>query len=98
MSVTNFDSEILDWISFNLEGLLGPRIISGRLSNYFIPHVLIDDKPGIGLMASETGKKFLFFNIRDRRITELGIKLFFLVKMLITFINFSKLKILIEVF
>jgi hypothetical protein len=50
MSVTNFDSENLkvDWISFNLQGLVDPRIIAGRLSNYFTPHVMIDDKPGIG--------------------------------------------------
>lgn len=46
MSVINFDSEILkmDWISFSLDGLLDPRIISGRLLNYFTPYVRIDDK------------------------------------------------------
>jgi hypothetical protein len=50
MSVTNFNSENLtvDWISFNLKGLVDPRIIAGRLSNYFTPHVMIDDKPEIG--------------------------------------------------
>ena len=42
MSVTNFDSKNLkvDWISFNLEGFMDPRIIAGRLSKYFTPHVL----------------------------------------------------------
>ena len=46
----NFDSENLkvDWISFNLEGLMDPRIIAGRLSKYFTPHILIDDELGIG--------------------------------------------------
>ena len=50
MSVINFDSENLkvDWISFNLKGLIDPRLIAGRLSKYFTPHVLIDDEPGIG--------------------------------------------------
>ena len=27
---------------------MDPRIIAGRLSNYFTPHVMIDDKPEIG--------------------------------------------------
>jgi len=50
MSVINFDSENLkvDWISFNLDGLVDPIIIAGRLSKYFTPHVLIDDVPKIG--------------------------------------------------
>lgn len=50
MNVTNFDSENLkvDWISFNLKGLVDPRIIAGRLLKYFTPHVLIDDVPSIG--------------------------------------------------
>ena len=50
MSVTNFDSENLkvDWISFNLEGFMDPRIIARRLSKHFTPHVLMDDVPSIG--------------------------------------------------
>ena len=49
MSVINFDSENLKvyWISFNLEGLIDHRIIASRLSKYFTPHVLMDDKPEI---------------------------------------------------
>jgi hypothetical protein len=44
-----FDSEglVVDWVSFNLGGLVDPLIIAGRLSKYFTPHVLIDDVPGI---------------------------------------------------
>ena len=38
----------LDWISFNLEGLIDPKIIAGRLLKYFTPHVLMDDVPSIG--------------------------------------------------
>ena len=45
----SFESEslVVDWIAFNLEGLMDPRIIAGRLSKYFTPHVLIDDERGI---------------------------------------------------
>lgn len=39
---------VVDWVSFNLEGLLDPKIIAGRLSKYFTPHVRIDDVPKIG--------------------------------------------------
>ena len=39
---------VVDYISFNLEGLMDPRIIAGRLSKYLTPHVLIDDVPSIG--------------------------------------------------
>ena len=44
-----FESEKLgvDWISLNLEGLMDPRIITGRLLKYFTPHVLMDDVPSI---------------------------------------------------
>ena len=46
----SFESEnlLVDWISFNLEGLMDPRIIPRRLLKYFTPHVLIDDVPSIG--------------------------------------------------
>ena len=49
MTLTNFDSENLkvDWLSFNLEGLVDPGIIANRLSKHFIPHVLIDNVPSI---------------------------------------------------
>ena len=45
-----FESENLevDYVTFNLEGLMNPRIIAGHLSKYFTPHVLIDDVPSIG--------------------------------------------------
>ena len=50
MNVINLDSENLqlDWVSFNLEGLVDPKIIAGRLLKYFTPHVLIDGVPIIG--------------------------------------------------
>lgn len=50
MKSLNFDSEnlALDWISFNLEGWMDPRIIADRLSKHFTPRVLVDDEPKIG--------------------------------------------------
>jgi hypothetical protein len=49
MAKISFDSEglVVDWFSFNLEGLVDPGIIAGRLSKYFTPHSLIDNVPGI---------------------------------------------------
>ena len=45
----SFESEnlVVDWISFNIEGLMDPRIIGDNLSKYFTPQVLIDDIPTI---------------------------------------------------
>ena len=50
MKSLNFDSAnlALDWISFNLEGLMDPRIIADRVSKHFTPRVLIDDESKIG--------------------------------------------------
>jgi hypothetical protein len=53
MNVTNLNSEnlVVDWLSFNLEGLMDPGIIANRLSKHFTPHVLIDDVPTIEFHA-----------------------------------------------
>jgi len=50
MSVIDFDSEnlVVDWISFNIQGLTDPRTIAYGLSKHFTSHVLIDDEPKIG--------------------------------------------------
>lgn len=50
MAKISFDSEslVIDWVSFNLEGLVNPRIIADRFSKYSTPHVLIDYVPEIG--------------------------------------------------
>ena len=50
MNVITLDSEnlVVDWLSFNLKGLMDPKIIARRLLNHFTPHVLIDDVPSIG--------------------------------------------------
>lgn len=37
----SLDSEnlLIDWVSFNLKSLVDSKIIAGRLSKYFIPHI-----------------------------------------------------------
>ena len=100
MSVINLDSENLqlDWISFNLEGLIDPKIIAGRLLKYFTPHVLIDDVPSIGFRGLKTSIRFLSVNIRDLKVTGLVLRLFSLEKMRLISISLSKLKGLIGIF
>jgi len=50
MNVLTLDSEnlVVDWLSFNLEGLMDPEMLARRLSKHFTPHVLIDDVHSIG--------------------------------------------------
>ena len=50
MKLLNFQSQnvVVDWISFNIQGLTDPLIIARRLSKHFTPHVLMDDVPSIG--------------------------------------------------
>ena len=99
MAEISFESEylIVNWISFNLEGLVDPRIITGRLSKYFTPHILIDGVPEIAFHGFR--KKYIISsNLQKQRVTGLVLRLSSLVKMLITSINFSKLEFLIGVF
>jgi hypothetical protein len=44
MKSLNFQSQnlVVDWISFNIQGLTDPQIIASGLSKYFTPHILID--------------------------------------------------------
>jgi len=46
MSVINFDSEnlVVDWISFNLEGLTDPKKIACRLFYRFNASITLDDQ------------------------------------------------------
>lgn len=50
MKLLNFQSQnvIVDWISFNIDGLHDIRVIAEGLSTYFTPHVVVDDKPDTG--------------------------------------------------
>ena len=45
----SLDSEnlLVDWVSFNLKSLVDSKIIAGRLSKYFIPHIMINGLPEI---------------------------------------------------
>ena len=96
----SFNSEnlLVDWISFNLEGLMDPRIIARRLLKYFTPHVLIDDVPSIGFRGLKTSIRFLSVNIRDLKVTGSELRLFSLEKMRLIYTSLSKLKGLIGAF
>ena len=50
MSQLSFKNQGLtvDWISFNIQGIVDPKAIADGLTKYFTPHVLIDDVPTIG--------------------------------------------------
>ena len=50
MKLLNFQSQnvVVNWISFNTQGLPDPLMIAHHLSKHFTPHVLIDDVPSIG--------------------------------------------------
>jgi hypothetical protein len=50
IKLLSFDYQRLnvDWISFNIQGLTNPETIASKLSNYFTPHILVDDVPTIG--------------------------------------------------
>jgi hypothetical protein len=79
LSVTNFDSENLkvDWISFNLEGFMDPRIIAGRLSKYFTPHVLTDDVPRIAFHGLRKKYKVSIYQITGSKGYWIGTKIVF---------------------
>ena len=82
MKLLTFDYHHLDvdWISFNIQGLTDPKTIASNLSNYFTPHVLIDDVPSIGFHGLKKIIRFLAVSVRDLRVTGLGLRLFSPVK------------------
>ena len=88
----------MDWLSFNLEGLINPEIIAHRLSKYFTPHFIVDDKPYIRFHGLKKNIKFLSVAIANLTITGLGLRLFSLEKMRLIFISLSKLRSLLGVF
>ena len=47
MKFLDFKSQnlVVDWISFNIQGLIDPLPLASRLSKHFIPRVLIDGEP-----------------------------------------------------
>ena len=49
MKLLNFESQnlMVDWISFNIQGLPDPETIASGLSKHFTPHVLIDGEPNM---------------------------------------------------
>ena len=55
MQSLNFQSQnlVVDWISFNIQGLTDPRIIASGLSKHFTPHILIDGEPYVSYHGSK---------------------------------------------
>jgi hypothetical protein len=49
MKLVTFDYQhlVVDWISFNIQGLPDPGTIASGLSKHFTPHVLIDGEPNV---------------------------------------------------
>ena len=85
-------------ISFNLEGLMDPRMIANSLSKHFTPDILIDDIPRIGYHGLSIRFSSLSVHIPGLKITGLELELFSLEKMRLIFMNLSKLTKLIRVF
>lgn len=59
MNQLSFKSEnlIVDWLSFNIKGLLDSRIIASDLSKHFTVDVTIDNKPSISYDGFKTNYK-----------------------------------------
>ena len=95
MKLLNFQSQnvVVDWISFNIQGLPDPLIIACRLSKHFTSHVLMDDVPSIGFHGFKKSIRFLSVNIQDLKVTGLVLRLFSLEKMRLIYISLSKLKV-----
>ena len=79
MTIIDFDSEnlVVDWISLNIEGLMDPRIIDGRLLKYFTPHILIDDVPSIGFHGFKKRYKVSIRQYRGSKGYWIGTKIIF---------------------
>ena len=95
--IINFKSEnlVVDWISFNIQGLPDRVIIASGLSKHFTPHVLIDGEPNMSYHGFKKSIKFLSGNIEDLKVTGSGLRLFSLVKMPLIVITLSKLRKLV---
>jgi hypothetical protein len=74
-----FESEnlVVDYISFNLQGLTDPRIIAARLSKHFTPHVIIDDVPTIGFHGLKKKYKVSVRQYRESKSYWVGTQIIF---------------------
>ena len=84
----------VDWISFNLDGLINHRIIAGRFSKCFTPHVLIDDKPGIGFHGFQKRYKVSIHQYTGSKGYWIGTKIIFSGKNASYFYKLLKTRIL----
>ena len=74
-----FESEnlVVDSISFNLQGLMDPKIIADRLSKPFTPHVIIDDVPTIGFHGLKKKYKVSVRQYRESKSYWVGTQIIF---------------------
>ena len=83
---------VVDWISFNIQGLPDPGTIASSLPKHFTPHVLIDDEPNMSYHGFKKSIRFLSGNVQDPKVTGWELRLFSLVKILLIVITLSKLR------
>ncbi|MFT6843341.1 MAG: hypothetical protein ACJASR_002117 [Psychroserpens sp.] len=100
MKSLNFQSQnlVVDWISFNIQGLTDPQIIASGLSKHFTAHILIDGEPYVSYHGLKKSTRFLSVNLRDLKVTGSELRLFSLVRMPLIVITLSKCKNLIGIF
>jgi len=87
--------KVVNWVSFNFEGLVDSRVIADRLSKYFIPHVLINGVPGIRSHGFRKKYKVSIHQSTGSKGYWIGTKIIFSGE---NASYFSKLEILIGVF
>ena len=75
----SLDSEnlVVDWVSFNLQDLVDSRIIAGRLSKYFIKHVLVNGVPEIAFHGLRKRYKVLIHQSTGLKGSWVGTKIIF---------------------
>lgn len=68
---------VVDWVSFNLEGLVDSKVIANRLSKYFIPHVLVNGVPEIGFHGLQKKYKVSIHQSTGAKGYRIGTKIIF---------------------
>ena len=94
MKLLNFQSQnvVVDWISFNIQGLPDPIMIACRLSKHFTSHVLMDDVPSIGFHGFKKKYKVSIRQYTRSKGYWVGTKVIFSGKMRLIYISLLKNK------
>ena len=79
MELLNFQSEnlVVDWISFNIQGLPDPETIAYSLSKHFTPHVIIDDKLNMSYHGFKKKYKVSIWQYREYKGHWVGTQIIF---------------------